>query len=115
MNTQSTSKSPIGFELLRDRAHNCGVELDYNQRHVAIAQLVDRWNIALFQWADERSSGKRKRTQKFEVTAPTTVKKQKLTVECMTQQTFQWQHPAMQRYSAPSTIHIMVCAALKPG
>lgn len=54
-------KVPIGLELLRDRAQPTQSLLDYSYRNKATVEVAERWKTALFEWASERSSGRRKR------------------------------------------------------
>lgn len=69
-NNNHKHKVPVGLELLRDRAQSTQSLLDYSDRNKATAEVAERWKTALFQWASERSSGRR--NHKFE-SAPSSI------------------------------------------
>lgn len=41
---------PIGFELLRDRASQHLVKLEYNERNISTMKVVEQWEMTLLQW-----------------------------------------------------------------
>ena len=53
------TKVPVGFELLLDRAQPTQCLLEYNERNKATVKIAERWKTS-FQWANERSSRRKK-------------------------------------------------------
>ncbi len=77
-------KVPVGFELLLDRAQPTLSLLEYNERNKATIEIAERWKTA-FQWANKRSSGRKK--HEFESAADAVEdmpvsKKQKTSFSC---------------------------------
>ena len=77
-------KVPVGFELLLDRAQPTLSLLEYNERNKATIEIAERWKTA-FQWANKRSSGRKK--HEFESAASAVEdmpvsKKQKASFSC---------------------------------